>query len=543
MAKTLVFDMPHTVRITEARIKFLNKLLPELKDSLGFGTALDVGCGVGYFSRYLADLDLRVTAVDLRNNNVEEAKKRSPDVQFHIADIEDRSILELGSFDLVFCFGLLYHLENPFRAIRNLYSLTASTLLIETMCIPEQAPVLCLRDEPQHQDQASRFVALIPSEACLVQMCHRAGFPFVYRCTTLPDHEHFRSTLSQKRVRTMLAASKAPLKSASLELAQESRSVSDPWSTIWTKETQLVHQLRRFLQKPRVEQAQALRSRLKRAWNTVCPGVPLPVRLPFGWWLAANDTVGDEIVRGVFEQAERLFVEQFLRPQMIVLDIGAHHGFYTLLASKKVGPQGQVIAFEPSRRERQKLLRHLRINGCSNVRVEAVALGSSEAEAQLFVVKGRETGCNSLRLPNTTGPTDVLPTSVVVLDNYLSQRKIQYVDFIKMDVEGGELDVLKGAVELLTRRPRPVILCEVQDIRTQPWGYKAREIISFLRSFDYGWFTISSTDGFESVLADQEEFDDNFIAVPRERMKQMYTLAGQRKNKQSDQVSIKEVND
>jgi FkbM family methyltransferase len=91
---------------------------------------------------------------------------------------------------------------------------------------------------------------------------------------------------------------------------------------------------------------------------------------------------------------------------MTVLDVGAHNGFYTLLASKRVGPTGQVIAFEPSPRERQRLLSNLWINGCSNVIVEPVALADEDSVATLFVVSGAETGCNSLRPPAASGNTN-----------------------------------------------------------------------------------------------------------------------------------------
>lgn len=82
-----------------------------------------------------------------------------------------------------------------------------------------------------------------------------------------------------------------------------------------------------------------------------------------------------------FEENERRFVEQFLKEGMTMLDIGAHHGFYTVLASKKVGSSGRVFAFEPSPREHQKLLRHLKLNRCANVRVEPFALTRQEGMA------------------------------------------------------------------------------------------------------------------------------------------------------------------
>lgn len=90
------------------------------------------------------------------------------------------------------------------------------------------------------------------------------------------------------------------------------------------------------------------------------------------------------------------------------------------------------------------------------------------------------------------------------------------VDFMKLDVEGGELSVLQGAQRLLESAPRPVILTEVQDIRTQPWGYRAREIISFLSDKGYRWFSISADGSLAPLEVFAETFDGNFVACPEE---------------------------
>lgn len=255
------------------------------------------------------------------------------------------------------------------------------------------------------------------------------------------------------------------------------------------------------------------------------PSLPLPVRLPFGgWWLAWNDVCGDAIFTGGFEEPERRFMERFLRKDMTVLDIGAHHGFYTLLASFKVGPLGRVIAFEPSPKEWKKLLWHLRLNRCKNVQVENSALGSYNGEAQLFLVDGRDTGCNSLRKPNVAEPIHPVRVPVMRLDDYLQRHGIERVDFVKMDVEGAELEVLKGAVQLLQRRPRPVWMVEVQDIRTEPWGYQAAEIVRFLEAFGYSWFAPQPEGHLVPVACDQERFDGNFVAVPVERLGEIQPL-------------------
>jgi hypothetical protein len=155
------------------------------------------------------------------------------------------------------------------------------------------------------------------------------------------------------------------------------------------------------------------------------------------------------------------------------------------------------------------------------VQVEACALGSAPGESDLFVVVGYETGCNSLRPPNNPEPTQRVRVTVSTLDACLERAKMERVDFVKLDVEGGEMDVLKGAAGLLARRPRPCLLCEVQEIRTRPWGYAAREIIEFLRSRGYRWFTPQPEGSLKPVPADQVEFDGNFVAVPDERMQQV----------------------
>ncbi len=272
--------------------------------------------------------------------------------------------------------------------------------------------------------------------------------------------------------------------------------------------------LRRFLRRPWNEKVQSLRFR----WVRTFPKVPLPVRLPFGaWWLAQDDFLGGAILSGGFEDAEYHFVQSFLQPGMTVLDVGAHHGFYTLLASRKVGPSGRVLAFEPSPRERRRLRQHLRLNRCRNVCVEAFALGASPGEAELFLVRGSQTGCNSLRPPQVAEPTETLRVLVETLDRLLQRQQIERVDFIKMDVEGAEWGVLQGAAQLLGRRPRPVVLCEVQDIRTQPWGYRAKEIVLFLARLGYRWFLPMPDGNLEGISSDQDGFDSNLVAVPDER--------------------------
>jgi len=235
MSQRWVFDQSHAMRFVEARRVLLRSFLPDLQRQIKLQTALDVGCGVGYFSELLHDTGFRVVAFDGRRENVVEARSRFPEIQFLHADAEDVATQNLGSFDLVLCFGFLYHLENPFRAIRNLHALTAKILLVESMCTPQQQPVLSLLDESHDKDQGLHYVAFYPSEACLVKMLYRSGFRFVYRLGHLPVHEDFHSTLFRKKMRTMLAASKEPLNHTFLTFVSEPQTGLDGWTTVWGK--------------------------------------------------------------------------------------------------------------------------------------------------------------------------------------------------------------------------------------------------------------------------------------------------------------------
>lgn len=250
-------------------------------------------------------------------------------------------------------------------------------------------------------------------------------------------------------------------------------------------------------------------------------GSPVRVRLPFGsWWMAEDDFCSHSILREDFENAEWRFVERFLEPGMTVLDIGAHHGFYSLLASVKVGGTGRVVAFEPSPRERDKLLRNLALNGYSNVQVEDCALAEAAGHQELIMVGGINTGCNSLRRPNVKEPTSSVAVRVETLDGYLAEHPLPPVDFIKLDAEGAELAILKGARAMLESRPRPVIQCELEEIRTQPWGYHPREVVALLDTMGYRWFQPQSRGVLNAVEAKTDR-DGNFFAVPEERMEQL----------------------
>lgn len=239
MTKTWLFDSQFTQNYTRVRQSFISEFLDAIRGQVQLQSAVDVGCGVGYFSKFLSERGLHVVAVEGREENAREGQRRYPEIAFLTRDVEDPALPEIGTFDLVLCVGLLYHLENPFRAIRNLYALTGGVLIVESMCVPGSEPGLALLDEAKEDDQGLNCVAFYPTESCLAKMLHRAGFPFVYSFQNLPPDEQFRDTISHKRSRTFLAASRVELSCANIALAKEplrwAVGSSDPWTTTFSK--------------------------------------------------------------------------------------------------------------------------------------------------------------------------------------------------------------------------------------------------------------------------------------------------------------------
>lgn len=229
MSAPRVFDLKHYESLNSSRWAVVSALLSELKGTLGLKTAIDVGCGLGYFSELLHSFGLQVSGVDGRLQNIKEARHRFPHISFEQCDAEDVALRKRGTFDLVFCFGLLYHLENPLFAIRNLCAMTKQLLLVEGVIYPGDQPIMGLVDEGPTEDQGLNHFAFYPTETCLQKMLYRAGFGSVYQLTRMPKHPEYHAGKNVRRIRTMLAASPGSIDSKHLVGVPEPGTVIRPW--------------------------------------------------------------------------------------------------------------------------------------------------------------------------------------------------------------------------------------------------------------------------------------------------------------------------
>lgn len=226
-----------------------------------------------------------------------------------------------------------------------------------------------------------------------------------------------------------------------------------------------------------------------------------------------NDTSKQLYVGGCIDPNEFAFLDDILRPGMTFLDIGANEGLYSIFASRKVGESGEVWAFEPSPREFRRLHANLALNECANVEEFDLALGDREGEAQLAVAGFGHEGQNTLSsFVYDIEILERMPVAVHRLDEIASRKGLERLDVVKIDVEGSEVRVLKGASAALTDF-RPVVIVEAHDRALRTQDNSVEELLELLRSFEY---TVNSFDPDTGSLGPVEscQMGLNVVAIP-----------------------------
>ena len=194
-----------------------------------------------------------------------------------------------------------------------------------------------------------------------------------------------------------------------------------------------------------------------------------------------------------FERTELKFVLNYLEPGMTFFDIGANVGLFTLSAAAV--PSVQVHAFEPALKTYAVLLENIKLNAASDIVVNRTALGDHAGSAELAINAPGRDGLNTIGRATHSDALVVGYETVpmTTLDSYVQQHRIAHVDLLKVDVEGAELLVFRGARELLNRHDAPVILYESADWTPAGFDYHPVEIMWFLQNCGYRLFTLDKT--------------------------------------------------
>jgi FkbM family methyltransferase len=160
-------------------------------------------------------------------------------------------------------------------------------------------------------------------------------------------------------------------------------------------------------------------------------------------------------------EPELSLLDRFIPSGGGMVDVGANFGIYSLVASRLVGDSGHVHAFEPAQAAFESLEHNIALNGMNNVQAHRLALGERSGEARLF--HNADPSRNTLA--GSDGELDFENVQIRRLDDVLAESAMSKVDFIKIDTEGAEELVARGA-ENTIRRDKPVILFEINAPRS-----------------------------------------------------------------------------
>lgn len=238
-------------------------------------------------------------------------------------------------------------------------------------------------------------------------------------------------------------------------------------------------------------------------------GIKLDLRM-------GTDTARLVFVAGEIDPNEFFFLAGFLKPGMSVIDVGANEGLFTLFCRKRVGAAGRVIAIEPSERELRQLRENLRINGFADVEIIPSAIGARTGQAQLGIAELDHAGFNALGAVAAPWVKLVGRSAVTVttLDVLAETRHWPRIDLIKMDIEGSELDALRGA-EALLARDRPLLLLEAEDESLALRGASLAEFLAWLAAHNYEAMDFSGTDGSLVPIGTRTPKTVNLVFLPK----------------------------
>jgi len=182
---------------------------------------------------------------------------------------------------------------------------------------------------------------------------------------------------------------------------------------------------------------------------------------------------------GVYEPAETAFVKKVLRPGQVFVDVGAHIGYYSTLAAMLVGPEGKVFAFEPCPVNYALLERNIEPYS-GTVRTYPLAVSDAAGYATLYLSDENSGDHRLAYMPER----DSLFIRTIALDDFDPLRG-EEVGFLKIDVQGHEYEVLKGALRILTDSEDIMGLVEFSPELLRLAGVEPRDVLSLLEDLRF----------------------------------------------------------
>ncbi len=218
----------------------------------------------------------------------------------------------------------------------------------------------------------------------------------------------------------------------------------------------------------------------------------------------------DLYFHGSHERELVAFLRHVLHPGMSVIDAGANVGEISLIASRLVGESGRVYSFEVSPKTLPRLRRNIALNRAQNIEVVEAAVCGADGRLTFYLGQGVDSGSSSLSEPHDY-QGDHLAVPGMRLDTFARSRPISQIDLIKLDIEGAELEALRGSEALLRGKVPPIVVFEYHEQVSSRAGWTIDDVRVHLDSFGFELRSLK-----ECVVRDGR---CNYVAATMERWK------------------------
>lgn len=193
-------------------------------------------------------------------------------------------------------------------------------------------------------------------------------------------------------------------------------------------------------------------------------------------------------INKIYEENETNFIKDSINEGDIVIDIGANIGYYTLLFARLVGNTGKVYSFEPDPRNCLLLEKNIQINDYNNIVLEKKAISDKTEKSILYVTD--DNAGSTMHKGNSTTKNEI-DIDAITLDDYFKANSIA-PDFIKIDIEGYELNALKGMKMVLQSSNKIKIMIEYNPLTKNFFNSDPMDSLNFLGELDFKFKDLNS---------------------------------------------------
>lgn len=243
----------------------------------------------------------------------------------------------------------------------------------------------------------------------------------------------------------------------------------------------------------------------------VMPGIEMPMVIHPDMYFYIGYT------KYIFEPDSLYFIRDWVKPGQTILDVGANIGYFSLFFAKLVAPRGRVIAFEPGDFAFNLLKENKELNQSSNLEIYQAGLGERDEIAEFY------SGAPGMEVYNSLGNIvhpaadinkfDKIDVRLFKGSTWFENNRVDRIDLMKLDVEGGEYTVLKGMLEMFRAQKISRLLIEMTYEMSRVFNYDPSDIIVMLKECGYDWFELRPFGRLEPLVGKHIKNSGMFVAV------------------------------